>query len=81
MLRRLIDTPSSAVFNRAVQPSGLGVISGWSKANCDSNGAPSRSPIGCNRRNAFGFLMSEFISLCVRIDWPVETDISNCVVV
>jgi len=46
MLRRLIDKLSSAVFNRAVRPSGLDALSGWSNVNYGSNGAPSRSPIG-----------------------------------
>ena len=46
MLRRPIDTLSSAVFNRVVRPSGLGARSGWSKVHYGSNGAPNRSPIG-----------------------------------
>ena len=46
MLRRLIDKLSSAVFTRAVRPSGLDAPSGWSKVNYGSNGAPSRSPNG-----------------------------------
>lgn len=81
MLRPLIDTLIRAVFSHAVRPNGLGTPSGWLKANCGSNGALSRSPIGCTRRSVLGFLMSGSINICARIDWPVETGISNCVVV
>ena len=49
MLRRLIDKLSSAVFARAVRPSGLDALSGWSKANYGSNGAPSGSIDICAR--------------------------------
>jgi hypothetical protein len=77
MLRQLIDNLSSAVFNRAVRRNGLGAISGWSKVNYGNSGAPSRSPIGYNRRCVFGFLISESINICVQIDSLVETGISN----
>jgi uncharacterized protein with HEPN domain len=52
-LKRLIDHLSSAVFNRVVDPVDSALSAAGRVANGGSNGAPSRSPIGCISRSLF----------------------------